>query len=65
MTTNDTIPLLRPKQPLGPRLFRIGMTVAILVPTLWGALGLNVSLDRVLGAPADEWDTTAIMDIGK
>ena len=55
MTTNDTIPLLRPKQPLGPRLFRIGMTVAILVPTLWGALGLNVSLDRVLGAPADVW----------
>jgi phosphonate transport system permease protein len=55
VTTKDTLPLLRPKAPLGPRMFRIGMTVAILVPTLWGALGLNVTLDRVLGAPADVW----------
>ncbi len=55
MTTNDTLPLLRPKQPLGPRLFRIGMTIVIIVPVLWGALGLDVSLDRLLGAPADVW----------
>ncbi|MBI5158104.1 MAG: phosphonate ABC transporter, permease protein PhnE [Acidimicrobiia bacterium] len=55
MTGNDTLPLLRPRQPLGPRLFRIGMTVVIIVPTLWGALGLDVSLDRILGAPADVW----------
>ena len=55
MTTNDTLPLIRPKQPIGPRLFRVGMTIAIIVPTLWGALGLDVSLDRLLSAPADVW----------
>jgi phosphonate transport system permease protein len=31
------------------------MFVAIVVPTIWGALGLNVSLDRLLSAPGDVW----------
>ncbi|HAX82052.1 MAG TPA: phosphonate ABC transporter, permease protein PhnE [Actinobacteria bacterium] len=53
MTANDSPGLLRPQQPLGPRLFRWAMFVAIVVPTIWGALGLNVSMDRLLSAPGD------------
>jgi phosphonate transport system permease protein len=52
-TTPTTV--LRPEQPIGPKVFRWAIAAAILVPTIWGALGLNVSLDRVLGAPADVW----------
>jgi phosphonate transport system permease protein len=47
--------MLRPREPIGPKVFRWAIAVAILVPTFWGALGLNMSLDRVLGAPADVW----------
>lgn len=46
----------RPPAPLGPRLFRWGVAVAVIVPAIWGVLGLNVSLDRVLSAPADVWN---------
>lgn len=45
----------RPSRPLGPRLFRWAITVAIVVPAIWSALGLNLSVERVLNAPNDIW----------
>ena len=45
----------RPREPIGPRVFRWSMAIAIVVPTVWAALGLNVSLDRLLDAPGDVW----------
>lgn len=55
MNRTSPTPMLRPREPIGPKVFRWAIAVAILVPTFWGALGLNMSLDRVLGAPADVW----------
>lgn len=55
MTDTAPLPATRPKQPIGPKVFRWAITVAIVVPTIWGALGLNVSLDRLLSAPGDVW----------
>ncbi len=43
----------RPKMPRGPRIFRWAVAIVILVPALWSALGLDVSLDRLLSAPGD------------
>jgi phosphonate transport system permease protein len=45
----------RPTAPIGPKIFRIVIMVAVVVPALWSAAGLQVSLDRLLGAPADVW----------
>jgi phosphonate transport system permease protein len=55
MTTETAVmdAVVRPKPPLGPKVFRWGVAVAIIVPAIWGALGLNISLDRLLSAPAD------------
>ena len=46
---------VRPKPPIGPRLFRWAITAAVIIPALWGALGLNISLERLISAPADVW----------
>lgn len=46
----------RPAPPLGPRIFRWVIAAAIVIPALWSAAGLQVSLDRLLGAPADVWN---------
>lgn len=55
MTTTDTAPAAatRPDRPLGPRLFRWAITVAIVIPAIWSALGLNVPLQRLAEAPGD------------
>ena len=47
---------VRPSVPIGPRVFRWFIAVAIIVPAVWGALGLNISLDRLISAPADVWN---------
>lgn len=55
---SDTLetPMLRPSPPIGPKLFRWAITVAVLVPVLWSAAGLGVSVERLLSAPADIWN---------
>jgi phosphonate transport system permease protein len=45
----------RPKLPRGPRIFRLAITIAIVVPALWSAAGLDISLDRLKDAPSDIW----------
>jgi phosphonate transport system permease protein len=49
----------RPTQPIGPRVFRWFIGLAIVIPAIWGAAGLNVSLDRLLSAPADIWNVVS------
>ena len=46
---------MRPARPVGPRVFRWVITLAILLPTLWSAQGLDVPLDRVTAAPSLIW----------
>jgi len=46
----------RPKPPLRPRLVRWGITAAVVIPFLWAALGIDISLDRLLTAPVDMWN---------
>jgi len=55
--TTDLLPAVeRPKPPIGPRVFRWTAAVVIAVPAVWSAVGLDVSLSRVLSAPADIWN---------
>jgi phosphonate transport system permease protein len=48
--------LERPKQPLGPRIFRWALLLGVILPLLWSAAGLNLSVDRILSAPGRFWD---------
>lgn len=48
-------PQLRPTRPIGPRVFRWVITVAVVIPALWGAFGLQLNWSRIASAPADVW----------
>ena len=45
----------RPVEPKWPRRINLIVTVVIIVPLIWGAMGLEVSVDRLLSAPGDIW----------
>ena len=51
----------RPKRPLRPRLVRLGLTMAVLIPVLWSALGLDISIEQLRTAPADMWAILRLM----
>lgn len=53
LTSEEATP--RPKRPLAPRLARWGITLAIVIPVLWSALGLEISWEQLRSAPADMW----------
>ncbi|MDX1448013.1 MAG: phosphonate ABC transporter, permease protein PhnE [Acidimicrobiia bacterium] len=53
--TTATSSTPRPSRPLRPRIFRWAITLAIVIPAIWSALGLNVSLQRLAEAPGDIW----------
>lgn len=56
MTSTTEAPVqARPTRPLRPRIFRWMITVVIIIPAIWSALGLNVSLERLAEAPGDIW----------
>jgi phosphonate transport system permease protein len=46
----------RPDLPMRPRVARWVITALIIIPFLWSALGLEVSLERLLRAPSDIWN---------
>ena len=55
--TTDLLPATeRPKQPIGPRVFRWVAFFVIVIPAVWSAVGLDVSPSRLFGAPADIWN---------
>ena len=41
-----------PKQPLNQRIFKYSLTSLIVVSAIWSASGLEITLDRILNAPA-------------
>jgi phosphonate transport system permease protein len=51
-----TLAVERPKEPTGPRIFRWVVTVAIVVPVIWSAAGLDITVERLLTAPGDIWN---------
>ena len=52
--TPSTVP--RPSPPTGVRSRRALIALALIVGGAWSLTGLDITLDRVLGAPADAWD---------
>ena len=52
--TPSTVP--RPSTPTGDRRRRALIALALIVGGAWSLTGLDITLDRVLGAPADAWD---------
>jgi len=41
-----------PKQPLNQRIFKYSLTSLIVISAIWSASGLEITLDRILNAPA-------------
>ena len=52
--TPSTVP--RPSPPTGVRSRRALIALALVIGGAWSLTGLDITLDRVLGAPADAWD---------
>ena len=59
--SRDTAATERPKRPLRPRLVRWGLTLAVVIPVLWSALGLDISLEQLRSAPGDMWAILRLM----
>lgn len=53
--------LLRPKEPLAPKLIRWVVIVAVLIPFIWSINGLEVSVQRLLEAPGRLWNIVRLM----
>jgi phosphonate transport system permease protein len=45
----------RPERARSARIIRWAVVLVLVVPALWAATGLDISIDRLLGAPADIW----------
>ena len=45
----------RPKEPVRPKVIRWVVVLAILIPYLWAAAGLDISPSRILSAPGQVW----------
>ena len=52
--TPSTVP--RPSPPTGVRSRRALIALALVIGGAWSLTGLDITLDRALGAPADAWD---------
>jgi len=60
MTVPDLAPkhnsdTLRPAEPIAGRVIRAIVAVVIIVPFIWAAIGLEISAERLLNAPAEIW----------
>lgn len=55
LSPNHEMAQLRPKEPIRPRIIRWVIAILIIVPYLWAVIGLEISPDRILGAPAEIW----------
>lgn len=45
----------RPRPRRGASIFRSVVTLIVIIPAAWSVLGLDVSVDRLVGAPHDIW----------
>src|SRR5690606_41540082 len=41
--------------------FRLGISLAILLPAIWGAMGVEMSWEKLSDAPADIWNLLRLM----
>jgi len=60
MTVPDLAPrhaadTIRPREPIAGRVIRAVVAVAVVVPFIWAAIGLEISIERVVSAPAEIW----------
>jgi phosphonate transport system permease protein len=53
MLTTD---VARPDLPLRPHVARWVITVLVIIPFLWSAMGLDLSVERIVRAPGQIWD---------
>lgn len=63
---SDTIerieaPEQRPVPPRGTRWTRWLVFIVLVIPAIWAAMGLDISMERILGAPADMWNIVKAM----
>jgi phosphonate transport system permease protein len=58
--TSDPI-LLRPKEPLAPKIIRWLVVIGILVPLIWSMSGLELSWQRLIEAPGRVWNIVRLM----
>lgn len=61
LTPTASVDTERPKEPVGPRIIKWIIVIAIVVPFIWAAIGLEISPQRMLRAPADIWTLIAGM----
>ncbi len=50
-----------PREPIGPKLFRWAVILGIVIPLIWSAAGLELSLARVTAAPGRIWNIVSAM----
>jgi phosphonate transport system permease protein len=61
VTVPDLIPdsttvQTRPVEPRRPKIIRWAVTLAILIPFIWSVTGLDISISRIVDAPAQVWN---------
>lgn len=54
-------PEQRPVPPRGTRWTRWLVFIVLVIPAIWAAMGLEISIERILGAPADMWNIVKAM----
>ena len=55
LSSDEQIVQPRPNEPIGPRVTRWIVTIAIVVPFIWAAAGLEISPERIWRAPGQVW----------
>lgn len=55
LTPDQKMEQFRPKEPIGPRIIRWVVGIAIVVPFIWAVVGLEISPERIWRAPAEIW----------
>jgi len=55
LAPKHTADTLRPHEPIAGRVIRAVVAVAIIVPFIWAAVGLEISAEKLLNAPAEIW----------
>jgi phosphonate transport system permease protein len=55
LTPDEKMEQFRPQEPLGPRIIRWVVGIAIVVPFIWAVIGLEISPERIWRAPSEIW----------
>lgn len=55
LTPDQKMEQFRPDEPLGPKIVRWVVGIAIVVPFIWAVIGLEISPDRIWRAPGEIW----------